>query len=162
MLDCLTFGTTWELRSLLWDARPLSGKSGMWCKCNTWLRKLSSPRELNLFLNLLFDKGFGGCATCRQGRSVFTNQQNTGYESKLWYLTSWTNQSQDLGYVYPFFPPTPPFSCPPVSNTPVASWTILTPGDLRKGTPLISNHIRYPTQLGTFFLGSLLLHSSVS
>jgi len=38
-------------------------------------------------------------------------------------LTSWTKKSPELEYIYPTFPPTPPFICPTVLYTPTASWS---------------------------------------
>jgi len=81
VLDGCTVGTTWELLSLLRDARGLSGKSGMRCQSNARGRKLCSPRVLNLVSRLLIYEVPGGCARWRLGRFVFINQRNAGYES---------------------------------------------------------------------------------
>jgi len=81
MLDGCTVGTTSELLCLLWDARGLSGKSGMRCQSNARRRKLASPRLLNPISRLLIHEVPGGCARWRLGRYVFINQQNAEYES---------------------------------------------------------------------------------
>jgi len=81
MLDGCTVGTTWELLSLLRDARGLSAISGMRCQSNAQYRKLSSPRVLNLVSRLLIHEVPGGCARWRLGRFVFINERNAGYES---------------------------------------------------------------------------------
>jgi hypothetical protein len=70
---------------------------------------------------------------------------------------SWTKKSLELEYIYPIFPPSPPFCFPPVLNTPPGSWTLSTARDLHKTTPLISKHTRQPTQLCMFSLGFLPL-----
>jgi len=75
----LHIGTTRELLCLLWDARRLSCKSGMWCKSNAWCCKLSSPRVLHLLSRLVVYEVPSGSARWRLDRVVFVNQQNTGY-----------------------------------------------------------------------------------
>jgi len=122
--DGCTVDITWELLSLLWDARGLDSESGMWCKRNARHCKLSSPRVLILVSRLVIHEVPGGCARTTLGHFVCVNQQNAEYESKVSYLTSWTKKSPELEYLYPFFPPTPSFSFPPVFYTPPASRTI--------------------------------------
>jgi hypothetical protein len=80
MLDGCSVGTTWELLSLLWDARGLSGKSGIRCPSNAQCRKLFSPCILNLVPRLLIHKVPRSCARWRLGHIVFINEQNAGYE----------------------------------------------------------------------------------
>jgi len=80
MLDGCTVGTTWELLSLLRDARGLSGKTGMWGQSKAQRCKLSSPRVLNLVSRLLIHEVPGGCGRSRLGHFVFIDQQDTGYE----------------------------------------------------------------------------------
>jgi len=140
--DGCTVGTTWELLSSLENAGGLSSKSGWWCKSNARRHKHSSPRVLYLPSRLLMNEEPGGCATWRLGRFVFVNQQNTGYESKLSYLTSWTKKSQELEYIYPFNPPTPPCCFPSMLDTPPACQSISTSRDLHKTTPLVPKHTR--------------------
>jgi len=93
VLDGCTVGTTWELLSLLRDARGLSGKSGVRCKSNTQCLKLCTPWVLNLVSRLLIHEVSGDCARWRPGRFVFINKQTTGYESNWSDLTSWTKKS---------------------------------------------------------------------
>jgi len=76
MLDGCTVGRTWELLSMLPDARGLSGKCGVWCQSNAWLWKDSSPSVLGLVSRRLIDEGPGGCARWRLGRFGFVNQRN--------------------------------------------------------------------------------------
>jgi len=140
VLDGCTVGTTWELPSLLWDARGLSNQSGVWCKMNSWHRKLSLLRVLNLVSMRLIHQAPGGCARWRLGCFVFVTQQTAGYESKSSYPSSWTKKLQELKYIYPFFPPTPPLSVPPIWNTLPASWTISTSCDLHKTMPFVPKH----------------------
>jgi hypothetical protein len=80
MLDGCTVGTTWELLSLLRDARGLSGKSGMRCQSNARSSKLSSPRVLNLVSCFVVHEVPGGVARRRLRRIVFLNQQNSPVE----------------------------------------------------------------------------------
>jgi hypothetical protein len=115
MLDGCTVGTTWELPSLLRNARGLSGDNDVWCKSNAQCGKLSSPRVLHLVSRLIVYEVPGGSARWRLGRLVFVNQQNSLVEP-------WTKKSLELEYIYPFSPPTPPFSFPLIINTPTASW----------------------------------------
>jgi len=103
VLDGCTVGTTWELLSLLWDARGLSRKNDVWCKSNAWRGKLSSPHVLNLLSRLVFPEVPGSSARWRLGRFVFVNQQNSQVEP-------WTKKSPELEYIYPLFPPAPPVS----------------------------------------------------
>jgi len=129
---------------------------------NAQCHELSSPLILNLISRLLIHEVPGGCAGWRLGRVVFVNQQIAGYESTLSYLTSWAKKLQELGYMYPFFTPTPPFTFPSILNTPPASWTISTSCDMHKTMPPILQHTRQPTPLYTIFLGFLPLHTPVS
>jgi len=76
-MDGCTLGTTWELLSLLRDARGLRGKSDVWCKRNTRRHKLSSPRVLNLVSRLVVHEVPGGSARWMLGRFVFVNHQNS-------------------------------------------------------------------------------------
>jgi len=142
VLDGWTVGTTWEQSSVLRDAWGLSRKCGVRCKSNTRRYELSSPRVLNLVSMLPIHDLPGGCARWIVCRFLFVNQQNSGYQSKLSYPTCWTKNSQALEYIYPFFPPTPSFSFPPVLNTPQASQTILTSRDWHITTPLVPKHTR--------------------
>jgi len=82
VLDACTVGTTWELLSLLRDARGLSGKNDIWCKSNPRSRKLSSPRVLNLFLRLVVHEVARGSARWRLSNFVFINQQNSQVEPR--------------------------------------------------------------------------------
>ena len=116
MLEGCTVGTNWELLSFLRDAYSLSRNNDVWCKRNAWRGKLSSPRVLNLVSRLVFHEVPGCSARWRLGRFVFVNQQNSQVEP-------WTKKSPELEYIYPLFPPTPPFSFPPVLYTPTASWS---------------------------------------
>jgi len=76
VLDGCPVGTTWELISLLRDARGLSGTNDVWCKWYARHRELSSPRVLNLVSRLGIHEVHGGSARWRLGRVVFVNQQN--------------------------------------------------------------------------------------
>jgi len=140
VVDGCTVRTTWERHSVLRDTWGLSGESGVRCKSDARRCKLSSARVLNVFSRLLIHGMPSGCARWRLGRFVFLNQQNAGYESKLSYLETWTKKLRELEYIYPFFPPTPSFSFPPVLNTLPASWTILTSCDWHETTPLVPKH----------------------
>jgi hypothetical protein len=62
MFDACTVGTTWELLSLLRDARGLSGKNDTRCKSNIRRRKLASPLVLNLVLRLVVHEVASGSA----------------------------------------------------------------------------------------------------
>jgi len=62
ILDGWTVGTTWELLSLLRDARGLSGNNDVWCKSNASCGKLSSQRVLNLISRLVFHEVPGSSA----------------------------------------------------------------------------------------------------
>jgi hypothetical protein len=114
VLDGCTVGTTWELLCSLRDARGLSGKSGMRCQSNTQRCKLSSPWLLNLVSRVLVRQVPGGAVRWWLRRFVFLNQQNSQVEP-------WTKKSPEHKYIYPFFPPTSPFSFPPVLYTLTAS-----------------------------------------
>ena len=151
VVDCCTVGTTWKLFSFLWNARDLSSKSGMWRQIKSRCLKLFSPQVLNLVSSLLNYKMPGGCARWSMESCVFVNEQ-----------TSWTKNLQELEYIYPFCPPSPPFWCPPIVNTPWVLRTLTTSRDLHKTTPLDPKHIRYPTQHCTFPLGVLPPKSTVS
>jgi len=142
VLDGCTVETTWELRCLLRDARGLSGESGTRCKCNARRCERSLPRVLNPVSRLVVHEVPGSCAWWRLGRFVFVNQRNAGYESKVSHLASRTKESLELENIYPFFPPTPPVSFPPISYTPPASWTTSTSRDLPKTAPLVPKHTR--------------------
>jgi len=80
VLDGYTVGTTWELLSLLRDARSLSGEENVWCKRNAWRHKLSSPRVVNLVSRLVIHEVPGSSARWRLGRFVFVDQQNSQVE----------------------------------------------------------------------------------
>jgi hypothetical protein len=82
MLDACTVGTSWELLSVLRDARGLSGQNYMWCKSNTRCCKLSSPQVLNLVRRLVIHEVACGSARWRLGRFVFVNQQNSQVEPR--------------------------------------------------------------------------------
>jgi len=82
MLDGCKVGTTWELLSVLRDARGLSGNNDVWSKSNTPHHKLSSPRVLNLISRLVVYEVPGGCARWRLGCFVFVNQQNSQVEPR--------------------------------------------------------------------------------
>jgi len=140
VLDGCTVKTTWELLSLLRDAWGLSRERGLRCKHSTCCHELSSPGVINLILRRLIHQVPGGCARWWLGCSVFLNQQNVGYESKLGYLTSKTKKSQEFEYTYRFFPRTPPYSVSLVLKTPPASWTLLTSPDLHNAMPRIPKH----------------------
>jgi len=116
MLDGSTVGTTWELLSLLWDARGLSSKNDVWCKRNTQHGILCSPQVLNPVSRLVVLEVPGASTRWRLGRLVFVNQQNSQGEP-------WMKQSPVLEHIYPFILPTPPFCFPPVLYTPTASWS---------------------------------------
>ena len=116
VLDVCTIGTTWQLLRLLWDARGLSGTSGVRCQSSARRCTLSSPRVLNLVSRLVVHEVPGGAARWRLCRFVFLNQQYSQVEP-------WTKKSPELEYIYPFFPSTSPFSFPPVLYTPTASWS---------------------------------------
>jgi len=116
VLDGCTVGTTWELLSLLRDAQGLSGKTDVRCKSNARRGKLSSPRVLNLVSRLVVHGMPGSSARWWLGRFVFVNQQNSQVEP-------WNKKLPELKYTYPFFPPTPPFSFPPLLYTPTESWS---------------------------------------
>jgi len=116
ILDGCSVGKTWELLSLLQDARGLSGKNDIWCKCNAWLGKLFSLWVLNLVSRLVVNEVPGGSARWRLGRIVFINQRNSQVEP-------WTKKSLVLEYIYAFFPLQPPFSYPLVIYTLTASWS---------------------------------------
>ena len=76
VFDGCTVRTTWDLLSLLWDARGLSSKSGVWCKSSAWYCKLSSPLVLNRVSTHISYQVPGGCARWRLAFFVFINQQN--------------------------------------------------------------------------------------
>jgi hypothetical protein len=116
VLDGCTVGTTWELHSLLQDARGLSGQNDVWCKTNARNDKLSSPRVPILVSRHIVHEVPGGSASWRLGRFVFIKQQNSLGEP-------WTKKSPELEYIYPFFLPTPPFSFPPILYRLTASWS---------------------------------------
>jgi hypothetical protein len=110
MLDGCTVRTTSGLLSLLQDARGLRCNHGLRCQSNTKRHKLFSPPVLYLVSRLLIHELSGGCIRWQLCHFVLINQQNGGYEP------TW----QELEYIYPFFPPTPPFSFPPIVNAPLA------------------------------------------
>jgi len=87
---------------------------GVSSKSSSWHHKPSSAWVFNLLIKLLIQEVPGGCPQGRLGCVLFVNQQNTAYESKKSYPTSWTRKSQELEYIYLVFPPTPPFSVPPI------------------------------------------------
>jgi len=105
-----------DLLSLLRDARGLSCKTDVWYKSNARHGKLSSRRVLNLVSTLVMHDMPGSSAWWRLGRFVFVHQQNSQAEP-------WSKKSPELEYIYPFFPPTPPLSFPPILYTPTASWS---------------------------------------
>ena len=162
VLGGCTIGTTWELLSVLWDARGLSDKSGVWWKSTDRCRKLFSPQVQNLVFKLLVSEVRGGCVRGRLGCFVFINQQTTGYWSDLSDLTRWTNKLPELKYIYPFRPLTPPFSVLPVFYTPLVFWAISKSCHLPETTPLVPKPTRQPTQLWTFTLGFLPPDATVS
>jgi len=82
MLDTCTVGTTWELLSLLRDARGLSGTNNMWIKSNAWRHKLSSPQVLNLVSRLVVHEVACGFPRRRLGHFVFVNQWNSQVEPR--------------------------------------------------------------------------------
>jgi len=116
MLNGSTVGITWELLSLLRDARGLSVERVVRCQSNTRHCKLSTPHVINLVSRLVVHVMPGGAARWRLHRFVFINQHNSHVEP-------WTKKSPELEYIYPFFPHTSPFSYPPVLYTPTASWS---------------------------------------
>jgi len=162
VLDGSTVGTTWELLTLLWNARGLSGKSSVWYKSNAWHCKLSSLWVLGPVSRPLIHEVPGCCARWRLGHIVFVNRHNAEEESILSYLTSWTMKSQEVEYIYPFVGPTPPYSSSPAIYTPPASWAIPTSSDLHKTTPHVPKHTWWPKQLCPFPLGFFPLHATVS
>jgi len=76
VLDGFTVGTTWELLSLLRDARGLSDMRGVWCKSITQHRKLSFPRVLILVSRIHIHEVPGDCVRRRLGTCAFVNQLN--------------------------------------------------------------------------------------
>jgi len=76
ILDGYTIGMSWELFSLRWDARSLSGKSGMRCQSNARSRKPSSPWVLILVTRLHIHDVHTSRARSSLGLFVFLNQQN--------------------------------------------------------------------------------------
>jgi len=160
MLDDCTCGRTWKLLSFLWDAWGLSGTSGVQYKSNTQCRKHSSPQVLILVSRLLIHEVPGGCARWRLGHVVFVNQHNAQYQSKLLYLTSWTRKLQELMYMYPFLPPTPPISFTIVLHIPPAFWINSTSHYLHKSTPHFRKHTRQLIQYCKSPPGFLRLHAT--
>jgi hypothetical protein len=134
-LDDCTDGTTWELLSLLRDVWGLSGQSTMKCQRNSPCCKLYWPRVVNVVSRLVAYKVPCGVARGRLRCFVFVNKQYSKVEH-------WTKKLLELKYIYPFYPPTPPFSVLLVLNTPAAFWTISTSSDLYKTTPLAPKHTR--------------------
>jgi len=140
VLDGCTVGPTWELLSMLRNARGRSVKCRFWCKRNAWHRKLFSPQVIDVISKLLVREVPGGCARWRLGCSVFVNQQNAGYKWTLVYLTSWIKKSLELDYLYPFFLSKPPFTFPCTLNTPPAFWAVSTTCVKCKTMPLVPKH----------------------
>jgi len=63
--------------------------------------KVSSPQILDLGWRLLLHEVPGSCARWTLGCFVFGNQQNTVYESKLSYLTSWNKNRRNSSIYIP-------------------------------------------------------------
>jgi len=151
MLDGCTVGTTWELLSLLQNARGLSGKYNVWCKRNARRRKRSSPPVPNLIPSLVVHEVPGGSARWRLGRFVLVNQQNSQVEPKNCRKSSIYIPSPGLHLVSLFLP----YYTNRQNSDLDITWLAQNNASRSKTHPITSH-------LCTFPLGFLPLHATVS